>query len=247
MKPTLKIQPLALAMLTAMLVLAGCKDASSPAGKPPADEVSTALDAGAKAEKPDPLLVSVAADFGADIKVAPAGARSVSDTLRVAGKVDFDEYRVSRIGATVTGRVIEINVRLGQQVKVGDALAKVYFAVGKAELDEADKGVVAQTVEALAAKADGIVLLSGFHDPSGDPARNAELAKQRDHLEDVPEGMVRETCLRCGWVQYQPADTLDERMEAAGLGKDDAPTLTLVEGGGRSDVGEVFVFEGEGE
>ena len=62
---------------------------------------------------------------------------------------------------------------------IGDALAKVYFAVGKAELDEADKGIVAQTVEALAAKADGIVLLSGFHDPSGDPARNAELAKQR--------------------------------------------------------------------
>lgn len=51
--------------------------------------------------------------------------------------------------------------------------------MGKAELDEADKGIVAQTVEALAAKADGIVLLSGFHDPSGDPARNAELAKQR--------------------------------------------------------------------
>ena len=33
-------------------------------------------------------------------------------------------------------------------------------------------------------------------------------------------------------------------MEEAGLGKDDAPTLSLVEGGGRSDVGEVFVFEG---
>lgn len=136
MKPTLKIQPLALAMLTAMLVLAGCKDASSPAGKPPADEVSTALDVGAKAEKPDPLLVSVAADFGADIKVAPAGARSVSDTLRVAGKVDFDEYRVSRIGATVTGRVIEINVRLGQQVKVGDALAVINSTeLGQAQLD----------------------------------------------------------------------------------------------------------------
>ena len=136
MKPTLKLQPLALAMLTAMLVLAGCKDASSPAGKLPADEVSTALDAGAKADKPDPLRVSVPADFGADIKVTPAGARSVSDTLRVAGKVDFDEYRVSRIGATVTGRVIEINVRLGQQVKVGDALAVINSTeLGQAQLD----------------------------------------------------------------------------------------------------------------
>lgn len=62
---------------------------------------------------------------------------------------------------------------------IGEALAKVYFAVGKAEVDEADKGVVGNTVEVLAAKAGGIVLLSGFHDPSGDPAKNAELAKQR--------------------------------------------------------------------
>jgi len=73
---------------------------------------------------------------------------------------------------------------------------------------------------------------------------HVDFTVERDHLEDVPEGMVRETCLRCGWVQYQPADTLDERMEAAGLGKDEAPKLSLVEGVGRSDVGEVFVFEG---
>lgn len=73
---------------------------------------------------------------------------------------------------------------------------------------------------------------------------HVDFTVERDHLEDVPEGMVRETCLRCGWVQYQPADTLEERMEASGLGKDDAPTLSLVEGVGRSDVGEVFVFEG---
>jgi outer membrane protein OmpA-like peptidoglycan-associated protein len=62
---------------------------------------------------------------------------------------------------------------------VGEALAKVYFAVGAAALDDADKGVVAKTLEALAANPKAIVLLSGFHDPSGDPARNAELAKQR--------------------------------------------------------------------
>lgn len=62
---------------------------------------------------------------------------------------------------------------------VGEALAKVYFALGASALDDADKGVVAKTVEALAAKPGSIVLLSGFHDPSGDPAQNAELAKQR--------------------------------------------------------------------
>lgn len=71
---------------------------------------------------------------------------------------------------------------------VGDALAKVYFGSGQATLNEADKAVVAKTVEALAAKADAIVLLSGFHDASGDPALNAELAKQR--AQAVREALV---------------------------------------------------------
>ena len=62
---------------------------------------------------------------------------------------------------------------------VGEALAKVYFAVGAAALNEADQAVVAKTLEALAANPQAIVLLSGFHDPSGDAAQNAELAKQR--------------------------------------------------------------------
>jgi outer membrane protein OmpA-like peptidoglycan-associated protein len=62
---------------------------------------------------------------------------------------------------------------------VGEALAKVYFAVGAAKLNDADLGMVAKTMEALTASPKAIVLLSGFHDLSGDPARNAELAKQR--------------------------------------------------------------------
>jgi len=62
---------------------------------------------------------------------------------------------------------------------VGEALAKVYFVIGAAGLDDADRGVVTRTLEGLAANPNAIVLLSGFHDLSGDPARNAELAKQR--------------------------------------------------------------------
>lgn len=62
---------------------------------------------------------------------------------------------------------------------VGEALAKVYFAVGSAALGDGDLMVVARTVDALAVKSDGIVLLSGFHDASGDAKRNAELARQR--------------------------------------------------------------------
>lgn len=62
---------------------------------------------------------------------------------------------------------------------VGEALAKVYFAVGSAALSAADQAVVGKTLDALAANSSAIVLLSGFHDPSGDAVRNAELARER--------------------------------------------------------------------
>ena len=71
---------------------------------------------------------------------------------------------------------------------VGDALAKVYFAVGQAALNDADKAVVSQTMAALALNPQAIVLLSGFHDPSGDPAQNAKLAKER--AESVRDALV---------------------------------------------------------
>lgn len=62
---------------------------------------------------------------------------------------------------------------------IGEALAKVYFELGQAALTpdtEAALGVVVEAANAAQAK---IVLISGFHDASGDAARNAELAKQR--------------------------------------------------------------------
>ena len=63
---------------------------------------------------------------------------------------------------------------------VGEALVKVFFAVDSATLEVVDsQGVVVKTVEVLKLQPKAIVLLSGFHDPSGDPVRNAELAKAR--------------------------------------------------------------------
>ena len=145
MKPHASLQSFALAVMTAALLglpLAGCKDAASPAGKnagKAAAPATSALTEGAPedpAAPADPLLVAVPANFGAEIRVAPVGSAALSDTLRVAGKVDFDERRVSRIGATVTGRVIEIDAQLGQQVKVGDPLAVINSTeLGQAQLD----------------------------------------------------------------------------------------------------------------
>ena len=62
----------------------------------------------------------------------------------------------------------------------GDVLGKLYFESGAATLP-ADTAAALTAVKAAlaAAPATAKLVLSGFHDASGDPAKNAELAKER--------------------------------------------------------------------
>ena len=57
------------------------------------------------------------------IKVSPIGASMVADSLRLPARIDLDQQHVARIGATVTGRIIDTNAVLGQDVNKGDQLA----------------------------------------------------------------------------------------------------------------------------
>jgi outer membrane protein OmpA-like peptidoglycan-associated protein len=59
------------------------------------------------------------------------------------------------------------------------ALATVYFESASAALQPDADPALAETVKALAADPGKRVLLSGFHDSTGDPAKNAALAKER--------------------------------------------------------------------
>lgn len=62
-------------------------------------------------------------------------------------------------------------------VEVVGGIVKFYFATGKAELAAGANEALAEIVKAVAAGK--TVAISGFHDASGDPEKNAELAKQR--------------------------------------------------------------------
>lgn len=73
----------------------------------------------------DPALVSPASELLAQLKVEPVKRQPVAETLRVAGRIDFDEQRLARIGATITGRVTDIDAMLGQTVRKGDVLARL--------------------------------------------------------------------------------------------------------------------------
>lgn len=62
-------------------------------------------------------------------------------------------------------------------VVVDNGVVKFYFASGKADL--ATGAVEALGDAVAAAKSGKKLVISGFHDTTGDPAKNAELAKQR--------------------------------------------------------------------
>lgn len=125
-----------LPLLFAGALLAGCNETPAPAAQAPAD----------------PLLVTAGEALAAKITVAPVGKAPVADILRVAGRIDFDEARVARIGATVTGRVTDIQADLGESVKAGDTLAQLHSTeLGNAQLGylkaKANAELLARAVE----------------------------------------------------------------------------------------------------
>lgn len=80
----------------------------------------------------DPMLVTASPALMESLRLAEVAAEPVAETLRVAGNIGFDEQRLTRIGASITGRVVQIDAQLGQQVRKGDVLARL----NSAELSE---------------------------------------------------------------------------------------------------------------
>jgi len=62
-------------------------------------------------------------------------------------------------------------------VKIENGIVKFYFATGSNDIAPNAKESLADVVKAV--QAGNVALVSGYHDASGDPAKNAELAKQR--------------------------------------------------------------------
>ena len=83
----------------------------------------------------DPLGVKVPAELAPRLKLVTLIPQPITETLRVAGRLDFDELKLARIGAPVTGRVSRIDVTVGQQVAAGAVLAQLHSTeLGQAQL-----------------------------------------------------------------------------------------------------------------
>jgi len=73
----------------------------------------------------DPALVTPAKELLGQLQLATVSTQPVAETLRVAGHIGFDEQHLARIGATITGRVTDIDALLGQSVRQGEVLARL--------------------------------------------------------------------------------------------------------------------------
>ncbi len=106
--PALRVAAAALLLLG----LAACQpQASSPA-------------APAKAEV-DPLLVQVPPEMAGRFQVMPVQFKDLEPMKEVVGRIEANDRLVTRIGASVTGRVTDVLVEIGDRVQSGQALARV--------------------------------------------------------------------------------------------------------------------------
>ncbi|HSH98712.1 MAG: efflux RND transporter periplasmic adaptor subunit [Methylophilaceae bacterium] len=77
----------------------------------------------AATEVVDPNVVEITPQLQEQVKVTPVGMQDIREILRVPGSIQVDEQRVARLGASVTGRIHDIDAVLGQHVKQGQILA----------------------------------------------------------------------------------------------------------------------------
>lgn len=102
----------ALALTAGLLALGGCQEQG-------------AHDAGAATLPRDPMLVRISPEQAANYKTGVATTAEMALVQEHPGRIEANERLVSRIGATVTGRVTQVLAELGDTVRPGQVLAQV--------------------------------------------------------------------------------------------------------------------------
>ncbi len=110
--------PLFISLLGAALLAAGCgKEEASAAKKTAATEASTPAK--------DPMEVVLTPEMAKKFRVESASMANVAITQLVAGRIEANERLTTRIGSSITGRVVQVMAEVGDRVKAGQTLAKL--------------------------------------------------------------------------------------------------------------------------
>jgi Cu(I)/Ag(I) efflux system membrane fusion protein len=105
------------------------------------DLIEVALDSSAKLTNLRQVTLNDNARKLAQVEVTPVVRRAAATSVRMVGKVDFDETLVSSITAWINGRIDKLHVAYtGSQVHAGQPMAEIYspeILAAQAELIEA--------------------------------------------------------------------------------------------------------------
>lgn len=122
MTPTPSLKTVGIAALLAILA-SGCGQREAAA---PAPSGKTAPAAGAPAATAnDPMELTLDEALARRVVVGSVSTRRVVDTIRIAGRLEANQNRSSRIGAPITGRLTQIDAQIGQLVRQGQVLAEI--------------------------------------------------------------------------------------------------------------------------
>ena len=98
-------------ILCGLLVLSACDRAKAPAA--PA------------AARTDASVVRVTPEMARNFKVASLAIETLDSSQEITGRIEANDQWVTRIGASVTGRVTEVLVDVGHRVSAGQVLAQL--------------------------------------------------------------------------------------------------------------------------
>jgi len=73
----------------------------------------------------DPLQMQIPSEMASRFEVAALQTREVEGMKEVTGRIEANDRLVTRIGASVTGRITEVLVEVGDRVQAGQALARM--------------------------------------------------------------------------------------------------------------------------
>ncbi len=192
--------------LAMALLFSGCTSRSTEAKNP-------------EAEAPPPAKVESVADAGLvkvahpdQFKLATATERNVAPLLNVTGTVTPDVSKNVPVISLASGRVVEINARLGDQVVKGQLLMRVQSADISAAFSDYRKAVSSQVLSK--AQLERAQLL---FDKGAIPQKDLEVARDTDEKAKVDVETAREHLRVIGVDADHPASTVDIKAPVSGV------------------------------
>jgi cobalt-zinc-cadmium efflux system membrane fusion protein len=122
---TMRVRYLTGALIWSALAAAGCGGHADPAAEAQAPAARASGDA-----------IAVDDKMRASLTVAPVEARDAADLLAIAGKVQFDEDRLSRVLVPLAGQIVDLRVKVGDIVRKGQPLCAVNSREASAAVGE---------------------------------------------------------------------------------------------------------------